>query len=164
MPRVYNTSHHAGWMAIGNALIIGDALMLLGRTRKYAEVPLAYALAALRPGIQLNQYRIVYAPDGSPTAMLTWGWISVFTLTAHPIRPICALAPGEWNEGVNLCIFDLLSPPELVPQLVADFLDDIATDEMTIHTYPTLRDGESHLFNTWRHDQRAELIVSLGGA
>ncbi|WP_170300166.1 toxin-activating lysine-acyltransferase [Pseudoduganella buxea] len=151
-------------MAMNNALPIGQALTLLGRTQKYAEAPLPLALAAIKPAIGLKQFHMLHAPDGSASALLTWGWISAFTMNSEPVRPVCALSHGEWNEGEHLCIFDVLAPPHLVAPLLTHFFDHIAADHMTIHLYPSLRDAQSLRFTAWESAHRGALIASLGGA
>lgn len=161
MPRLFHTSYSAATLSIEQAREIGNAVFLLGWSKKYAELALAQALQSIRPAIALRQYRTYYAEDGTPSALITWGWLSEHTLRSQPVRPLFALPPSEWNEGENLCIFDVLSPPDDVAFVLADFLDNLVPDEMNIYTYPALLEPQPASFSLWKRGDRAALVASL---
>jgi hemolysin-activating ACP:hemolysin acyltransferase len=161
MPRIYHTSYYIAKSGLYQARDVGNAVILLGRAKKYSTSSLANALQSILPAIQLQQYRMYFAEDGAPNAMITWAWLSDYSMNKKPMRPIYALPRSEWNEGRHLCIIDVLSSRHDVSKLISDFLNFVAIDQMNFFTYSVQRNAEEAGFFMWHRNDHALLVASL---
>jgi hemolysin-activating ACP:hemolysin acyltransferase len=102
---------------------------------EHATDLLARPLNLINEIATLRQFRIYEDADGQPRGLLTWAWLSDYTIARIPGAPLHSVHPSEWNEGESLCIFDFAVSQSSVKELQADVEEKLFPDERHILLY-----------------------------
>lgn len=127
---------------------VGYALELLARSDYHRRLPVGRYLAVeVMPALRSGQARFYLTPDGIPTAMVTWAWLSeAVEREVHATGR--ALTAHEWRCGERLFFNDWVTPYENIREVLHDmthvvFPDEIAT---SLRRRP---DGSVRRINRW---------------
>ena len=89
--------------------MMGMAVWLMTKSRKYAEYPVACLSAWIEPAILHGQIHFFLGEDGKPNAYATWAWLAPDAERRLVEDPEVLLHVSEWNEGERLWIMDMVS-------------------------------------------------------
>ena len=67
-----------------------------------------------------GQYRLYRDHAGAPLGLLSWAWVSAWTLNRLRPDPLLPLHPCEWNEGEQLYFRDIAISPVCADALAKD--------------------------------------------
>jgi cytolysin-activating lysine-acyltransferase len=97
----------------------GFAVQLLFETNRGA-FSVAAAYLWLMPAINLRQIKFIFRADGRPAGYVTWGYVSDTILEDLAHDRVTTLDGSDWNEGLNLWIFDVVASKGFVLPLVRE--------------------------------------------
>ena len=114
-----NIDHHAS---------VGFALELLAQSDYHRQFPLGdYFRAEILPAIWCGQVRFYLTPNGSPTAMVTWAWLSEdVEREVHATGR--ALAQTEWRSGDRHFFNDWITPYGNIREVMHDISHNVFPD------------------------------------
>lgn len=101
-------------------LALGEALLAMRAAPAYAGMPTGTAIAVATTLTGTGQYRLYRDAAGRPCGLLSWAWISPWTVGRLRDDIRAPLHPCEWSEGDQLHFRDLA--------VSRDGLDAICTD------------------------------------
>ena len=133
---------------------VGYALELLARSEYHRRHRVGRYLAVeILPALRRRQVRFQLTPDGIPTAMVTWAWLSeAVEREVHETGR--ALARHEWSCGDRLFFNDWVSPYGNAREVRRDVLEAFGVDGAT--SLCRNPDGSVRRINRWVRP-RAEL-------
>jgi hemolysin-activating ACP:hemolysin acyltransferase/aspartyl/asparaginyl beta-hydroxylase (cupin superfamily) len=127
---------------------VGYALELLAQSEYHRQYSLGdYFRVEILPALWCGQARFYLTPDGVPTALVTWAWLSEeVERDVHAAGR--ALKRDEWTCGDRLFFNDWITPYENIREVLQDmtqnmFLDEVAT---SLRRNP---DGSVRRVNRW---------------
>jgi len=126
----------------------GYALELLARSDYHKQQPLGnYFRTEILPALWTNQVRFYVTPEGLPTAMVTWGWLSA-EVEADVHATGRALSRDEWNCGDRLFFNDWITPYDNIREVLHDMTRNIFPNEVatSLRRNP---DGSVRRINRW---------------
>lgn len=89
---------------------LGMAMHLLRECRDRYGLSLASVFAWLHVPIELQQFELFYDDQGRPVAYATWAFLADDILQQYLMDEVDVLPPAQWNEGLNLCVTDVVAP------------------------------------------------------
>ncbi|MDN3557807.1 toxin-activating lysine-acyltransferase [Halomonas maura] len=127
---------------------LGYVLELLAQSECHRQFELGdYFCTEILPPLSCNQVRFYVTPEGWPTAMLTWAWLSEqVERDVHATGR--ALGKEEWASGDRLFFNDWVTPYGNIREVLHDmthhhFPNEVATSLRRRH------DGSVHSINRW---------------
>jgi hemolysin-activating ACP:hemolysin acyltransferase len=89
------------------AIVIGKCLQVLGQASSHRSKPLAQVLKRVRICWGNRQLQLLESSSGEPHGLITWAWLSDYTINQLLKTGFEDLHVSEWNEGTTLCICDV---------------------------------------------------------
>lgn len=127
---------------------VGYAVELLAQSEYHRQFPIGdYLRVEILPPLWLGQIRFYLSPQGLPTGMITWAWLSDEVLQ-DVLASGRALAPDEWNSGSEHFFNDWITPHKNIRDIMHDMTHNVFPD--TVAT--SLRrnpDGSVRRINRW---------------
>jgi len=127
---------------------VGYALELLAQSEYHRQFPVGdYLRVEILPPLWQGQIRFYLSPQGFPTGMITWAWLSNEVLQ-DVLASGRALSPDEWNCGSQHFFNDWITPHNNIREIMQDMTTNVFPD--TIAT--SLRrnpDGSVRRINRW---------------
>lgn len=126
----------------------GYALELLAQSPYHRQFQLgAYFRVEILPALWCGQCRFYLTDQGTPTAMVTWAWLTdeVQCDLHHTGR---ALERDEWSNGSRLFFNDWITPFDNIREVLHDMTNNIFPNELAT----SLRrnsDGSVRRVNRW---------------
>ena len=120
---------------VSELLASGERLLALRRCDPLLRSPLWNAIPLLRNLTALQQVRVYRDADGVPAGLLTWGWLSEYTVSRLGVTPLHAVHNSEWNEGRALCFCDLAVSEGVRAQMMHDVHSGLFPEQDTILLY-----------------------------
>lgn len=117
---------------LGKARLLGDFLLALQHgdaSRRSALWQSTYRMSEI---IAARQYRLYGTPA---TGLLTWAWLSDYTIARMAEHPLHTLHSSEWNEGSVLCLCDAFASDSAREQVLADICSELFPQEKRILLY-----------------------------
>ncbi len=127
---------------------VGYAVELLARSDYHNRFPIGdYLAVEVLPPLRSRQARFYVTPEGIPTAMVTWAWLSE-AVEGEVHATGRALAAHEWRCGDRLFFNDWVTPYDNIREVLHDmtrrvFPGEIAT---SLRRNP---DGSVRRINRW---------------
>lgn len=127
---------------------VGYALELLSQSEYHRQFPLGdYFRAEILPALWCGQARFYLTPEGVPTALVTWAWLS-----AEVERDVHAtgrsLVRDEWNCGERHFFNDWITPYGNVREVMFDITHTVFPD-MVATSLRRHHDGTVRRINRW---------------
>lgn len=127
---------------------VGFSLELLAQSKYHKRFTTAsYLHTEIIPPLKFNQARFYLDPNGVPTGLVTWAWLS--KSIEHEVHTTGrALAFDEWQSGDRLFINDWITPYNNIREVVNDMSLNVFPDK----TATSLRrkpDGSVHRICRW---------------
>lgn len=119
--------HAAG--RVRELLAVGEVLLALRAAPAYARAHFGVMAALAMTLVGTGQYRLYKDRSGAPAGMLSWAWVSDWTLDRLRINPLSPLHPCEWSEGEHLYLRDLAFSASCLDELAADVAGRLFPDE-----------------------------------
>lgn len=94
--------------SFADAVELGECLQVLQRCDPHRRSPLWADGLPLRDLVALRQFRLYRDAHGVPAGLVTWAWLSPYTLARLGAVPLHRAHISEWNEGLALCLCDVL--------------------------------------------------------
>lgn len=117
---------------LGKARLLGDFLLALRHGDPARRSALWQSTYRMSEVIAARQYRLY----GKPAAgLLTWAWLSDFTIARVAEHPLHTVHSSEWNEGSVLCLCDAFASDSIREQVLADICSDLFPQEKRILLY-----------------------------
>lgn len=136
---------------------VGYAFELLARSEYHRRFSHGvYLEVEILPALRLGQARFYLTPEGIPTAMVTWAWLSeAVERDVHATGR--ALKADEWNCGDRLFCNDWLTPYGNLREIVHDITENVFPNAVatSLRRNP---DGSVRRINRWTgaHVRRAK--------
>lgn len=109
---------------------VGYALELLAQSRYHRQYRLGdYFRVEILPALGCGQLRFYLTPEGVPTAMVTWAWVSV-DVESDIHATGRALSRDEWNCGNRLFFNDWITPYGNIREVLHDMTHTIFPDQV----------------------------------
>jgi hemolysin-activating ACP:hemolysin acyltransferase len=155
----------------------GQALLALSRSPVYKAMPLRSAMTMLATAIGTRQMRLYFDNAGEPTGLLTWAWLSQWTIDRLAWNDSTPMHICEWNEGSVLCFRDIAASRESVQNIAADLSGGFFPEETSCAVLVRDRvsegavlfqvaEGERESLRTWLSSQfkpiGVEFVTTLG--
>lgn len=118
-------------VSIDDYISVGYALELLAQSEYHRQFELGnYFCTEILPPLSCNQVRFYVTPEGLPTGMVTWAWLSEqVERDVHASGR--ALDQEEWTSGDRLFFNDWITPYGNIREVLYDinqyFPDEVAT-------------------------------------
>ncbi len=127
---------------------VGYALELLSQSEYHRQYSLGdYFRVEILPAIRFGQARFYLTPDGVPTALVTWAWLS-----AEVERDVHAtgrsLARDEWNCGDRHFFNDWITPYGNMREVMFDITHRVFPNMVATCLRRHL-DGSVHRISRW---------------
>lgn len=104
---------------------VGYSLELLAQSEYHQQQKLgSYFDVEIIPPLLANQVRFYLTPEGIPTAMATWAWISE-EIETEIHQTGRALAHDEWTGGDRLFCNDWITPYNNIREVVHDMTHNL---------------------------------------
>lgn len=87
----------------------GEILWLWSCSSLHSKWPLSSATSYVIPAIELAQYHILYASDGTPRAYVSWAYLSADAEKRYILDPT-SLKIDDFKSGDRLWFIDFISP------------------------------------------------------
>ena len=142
------------------SLEIGRCLYALRVIDPQKHSPLWQSSYRLSEIVALRQYRIYTPSDDESEGLLTWAWLSEYTISRISEIPLHRVHTGEWNEGRVLTFCDVAMPQGVKVEMSVDIIRALFPTEITILLYIAPRDGESPRLIPVDRIQHAEEITN----
>lgn len=127
---------------------VGFALELLAKSDYHRQYKIGdYFRVEILPALWCGQCRFYLTPEGIPTAMVTWAWLSEqVESTIHSSGR--ALGQDEWNCGNRLFFNDWITPYGNIKEVAHDMTHNIFPNEVatSLRRNP---DGSVRRINRW---------------
>lgn len=155
----------------------GQALLALSRSPVYKAMPVRAAMTMLATAIGTRQMRLYYDNAGEPAGLLTWAWLSQWTIDRLAGNDPTPMHICEWNEGSVLCFRDIAASSASVQEIAADLSGGLFPEETSCAVLVRDRvsqgtvlfqvaEGERESLRTWLSSQfkpiGAESVTTLG--
>lgn len=127
---------------------VGYALELLAQSDYHRQFELGdYFSMEILPPISCNQVRFYLTPEGWPTAMVTWAWLSE-EVEKDVLCTGRALESNEWKCGDKLFCNDWITPYKNLREVVYDISHNVFPDQVatSVRRYS---DGSVRSINRW---------------
>lgn len=127
---------------------VGYALELLAQSEYHCQFPVGdYLRVEILPPLWHGQIRFYLSPQGCPTGMITWAWLSDDVLQ-DVLASGRALAPDEWNCGSQHFFNDWITPHNNIREIMQDMTTNVFPDTIatSIRRNP---DGTIRRINRW---------------
>jgi cytolysin-activating lysine-acyltransferase len=109
---------------------VGYALELLAQSEYHRQFPLGdYFRVEILPALWCGQTRFYLTPEGVPTAMITWAWLSD-EVQSEVHSSGRALRHDEWSCGNRLFCNDWITPYDNIREVVHDMTHNIFPNEI----------------------------------
>lgn len=108
---------------------LGKGLIALSKSSPYANMSLKSAVKLLTTVGGIGQVRVYYNHAGEVTGLLTWAWMSQWTMERLVRGDLSPMHASEWNEGPILCFRDIAASSESAEQIAADLAGDLFPEE-----------------------------------
>lgn len=120
-------------------LASGERLLALRRCDPSLRSPLWNGIPLLRNLTALQQVRLYRDADGVPAGLLTWAWLSEYTVSRLGVTPLHGAHNSEWNEGTTLCFCDFAVSESVREQMMRDVQSEIfpEQDDIFLYTAPS---------------------------
>lgn len=115
-----------------DALLLGNAVMLMARSKKYLGFHISSIAGWTLPAINVNQIKIFFDEKGRPVGYVTWAFLSDETEKKWMEDANFRLHPSEWNEGLNLWIIDFVSSPGFIWGIISSIKRDLFSENKKI--------------------------------
>jgi hemolysin-activating ACP:hemolysin acyltransferase len=122
----------------------------------YAQAPPSQLESLAEACQSLCQYRVYGISLDVPTGILSWAWLSDFTLIRLNENPFALLHPSEWNEGTMLCFRDIVPTTDSANAIADDLGGALFPGEPCYVTMQTDSKGTLSLIR-FEPDERYEL-------
>lgn len=127
---------------------VGYALALLSQSEYHRQYSLGdYFRVEILPALWSGQARFYLTPDGVPTALVTWAWLS-----AEVERDVHAtgraLARDEWTCGDRHFFNDWITPYENIREVMFDISHNVFPDTVATSLRRN-QDGSVRRINRW---------------
>lgn len=139
---------------------LGYTVELLAQSEYHRRFGLGdYLHVEILPALRQRQARFYLTPEGVPTALVTWAWLSD-TVEREVHATGRALLPEEWRCGDRLFCNDWITPYGNIREVVHDMTYDVFPNEFATSLRRNL-DGTVRRINRWtgvnlrKADQRA---------
>lgn len=109
-------------------LAVGQALQALRAAPLYAQAPIGAINALVMAITATGQYRLYRDDTGAPVGLLSWAWLSTWTVERLRQDALAPLHPCEWNEGRQLYFRDIAASPSCVEALAQDLAGELFAD------------------------------------
>ena len=127
---------------------VGYALELLAKSEYHRQFPLGdYFRVEILPALWCGQTRFYLTPDGIPTAMVTWAWLSQEVEREVHVAGR-ALSQGEWTCGDRHFFNDWITPFGNIREVMYDISHNVFPDTVasSLRRNP---DGSVRRINRW---------------
>ena len=127
---------------------VGFALELLAKSEYHRQYKLGdYFRVEILPALWCGQCRFYLTPEGIPTAMVTWAWLS------EPVEKNIhssgrALTQDEWNCGSRLFFNDWITPYGNIKEVAHEMTHSIFPNEVATSLRRNA-DGTVRRVNRW---------------
>ena len=127
---------------------VGFALELLAQSNYHKQYPMGnYFHTEVLPPILANPVRFYITAAGTPTAMVTWAWLSQEVEQAiHQTGR--ALAEDEWQSGDRLFFNDWIAPYGNIRAAMGDIATHVFPDKTATSIRRNI-DGSIRKINYW---------------
>ena len=127
---------------------VGYALELLAQSEYHRQYSLGdYFRVEILPALWCGQARFYLTPEGVPTALVTWAWLS-----AEVERDVHAtgrsLARDEWNCGDRHFFNDWITPYQNIREVMFDISHNVFPDTVATGLRRN-SDGSVRRINRW---------------
>ena len=122
------------------------------------HVPITKLLYTLSEIIAIRQFRTYHSSNNIPSGLITWAWLSEFTIERLSAISLEDAHPSEWNEGNMLCLFCVAISDAVKEQMEGDIYRNLFPDESTILLYvPAKKDAAQQLIKANRNHQKEDI-------
>lgn len=143
-------------------LAVGEALIALRAAPTYGALPTDTAISLVDTLTRTDQYKVFRDSAGLPLGLLSWAWISAWTVARLQKDVRTPLHPCEWSEGDQLYFRDMAVSRACADAMCADLsgglfgaaefcwvgLTGAADDQGTL---VRLSPAQRRSFSTWLH-------------
>lgn len=138
---------------------VGYALELLARSESHRDHILGDCFRIeILPALRCGQIRFYVTPEGVPTGLVTWAWLS--KAVEHEMHTTSrALNEDEWNCGDRLFFNDWITPYDNIREVVADMKRNVFPE----HSATSVRrnpDGTVRAVKYWRSTNSTSKLES----
>jgi hemolysin-activating ACP:hemolysin acyltransferase len=125
---------------------VGVALDALTRVPSYLDYRVGDIIPTIRMSTSLGQIKIYTDKNHQPCGVLTWMWLSDWTINRITRgASIAELHPSEWNEGTSLCFRDICISKEASCAMLSDIREGLFPDIVSCHLIVSKVNGGSRL-------------------
>jgi cytolysin-activating lysine-acyltransferase len=127
---------------------VGYALELLAQSAYHRQFAVGdYICVEVLPALWAGQSRFFLTPDGVPSAMVTWAWLTE-EVEADVHQTGRALTHSEWKCGDRLFFNDWITPHNNIRDVLHDMTHNIFPNEVatSLRRNP---DGSVRRVNRW---------------
>lgn len=119
-------------VAAGRLAMLGAAASLNAQTPSRRGLPLAALKVWIEPAVQLGQARVFYDARSQPVGYAVWAFLTPPVAARVRRDPGAILHPGEWNEGAQLWVLDLVAVGGHGTLIARGLLNMLAEDAPTL--------------------------------
>ncbi len=154
---------HAHTASLKTSLDLGNALLAARTSARHLDSLVPRVMHMFREALAIRQCSTYFDDTGEPLAIVAWAWLSDATISRMRTTAIQETHTSEWNEGEQLCFFDIAITDPCKARFIADSLRQMFPEESTVLLYTPPRKDESGSFTKVdRYGQRGAIENWLG--
>lgn len=119
-------------VAAARLAMLGAAASLNAQTPSRRGLPLAALKVWIEPAVQLGQACVFYDARSQPVGYAVWAFLTPSVAARVRRDPGAILHPGEWNEGAQLWVLDLVAVGGQGAPIARGLLDLLAESASTL--------------------------------
>ncbi|AVR94968.1 toxin-activating lysine-acyltransferase [Pseudoduganella armeniaca] len=158
--------------SFAEAVELGECLAVLRQCDPHGRSPLWAGAFPLGDLVTMRQFRLYRDAAGRPAGLVTWGWLSPRTLERLGTTPLHAAHASEWNEGLVLCLCDVLTSDATHAQIMEDLCGALLPTQAEVVLYHApagihpasaepVRRGARSVIAAWVARQAASLVANF---
>jgi len=148
---------HSNCSQVSTELLIGEAIILISRSKFHSQLPLAYVKLMLLEAIHRKRIRFYFNPVGMMVGYVIWALPEGSVLQRIVFKQCPVIFPNEWDGGRTVVIVDFLAPVGNLTYILRDMRDSLFRAVSSV-VYPRIkagklilkevsRDSKSHFFS-----------------
>jgi hemolysin-activating ACP:hemolysin acyltransferase len=149
---------HAHAASLRISLDLGNALLATRASAQHLQSSVSSVMHTFREALAIRQCRTYFDDAGEPQGIVAWAWLSEATIARMHTTPIQEVHTSEWNEGQQLCFFDISINDSIMARVSSDIIEQLYPEESTALMYTSPSNGASGVFmKVDRRSRRADL-------
>lgn len=145
--------------SFAEAIELGECLAALRHCDPRGRSPLWAGAFPLGDLVTMRQFRLYRDAAGAPAGLVTWGWLSPRTLERLGATPLHAVHVSEWNEGLVLCLCDVLASDATHVQIMDDLCGALFPAQRDVLLYHAPTDARPASAEPVRRSERAAIAA-----